>query len=68
MEPLRIRIPNIDYCSVDDCFRLTRNVVCKHCASKPFSDSRMCQEMSPATLPRQPKIVHSTPLRRFLSG
>jgi hypothetical protein len=68
MEPLRIRIPDIHYCSVEDCVRLTRNSVCKHCVFKTFSDPRMRQEMSPATLPRQSKVIHSPPLRRFLSG
>ena len=68
MEPLRIRIPDLQYCSNDDCYRLTRNSVCKHCIYKTFSDTRMRQEMSPAALPRKSKLVHSTPLRRFLSG
>lgn len=68
MEPLRIRIPDIHYCSMEDCIRLTRNSVCNHCIYQVFSHTWMRQEMSPATLPRQPKIVHSTPLCRFLSG
>lgn len=66
MEPLRIRIPKIDYCSKEECYRLTRNFVCKHCIYSVFSDARMRQEMSPAALPRQTKVVHSTPLRSFL--
>jgi hypothetical protein len=68
MEGLRIRIPKIDYCSVEDCYRLTPNSICKHCASKPFSESGVREEVSPATLPRQSQIVHSTPFRSFLRG
>jgi len=68
MEPLRIRIPNVDYCSKDDCFRLTRNFVCKHCIFKTFSDPRVRQEVSPATFRRETNLVHSTPLGRFFRG
>lgn len=66
MEPLRIRIPDLQYCSKDGCYRITRNSVCKKCIYSTFSDPRMCQEMSPATLSRQTEVVHSTPLRSFL--
>jgi hypothetical protein len=68
MEPLRIRIPDIYYCSTEDCYRLSRQYICKQCISNIHSDARMRQEVSPTTLPSEPKVVHSTPFRGFLSG
>jgi hypothetical protein len=63
MEPLRIRIPDVKYCDAEDCLQLTRNHVCDTCAS---SHSSMSEEVSPATLPCEPKVVHRPPLRRLL--
>jgi hypothetical protein len=68
MEPLRIRIPEVYYCSTTQCYRLSRHYVCNKCISQMYSDARMRQEMSPATLSGEPKFVHSTPFRGFLSG
>ena len=63
MEPLRIRIPNVKYCDADDCLQLTRTHICTHC-----SNTCVREEMSPATLPREPKVVHSPPLSGLLSS
>ena len=68
MEVLRIRIPNIHYCSEKDCYELSRSMRCRECTLKLFLNARVRQEMPATTLPRQSKIVHSTPLTRFLSG
>jgi hypothetical protein len=67
MEGLRIRIPEVYYCCTERCYRLSRQFVCKRCVSDMFSDARMRQEVSPTTLPSEPKVVHRTPFRSFLS-
>ena len=66
MEPLRIRIPDIHYCCVEDCLELTRDLLCEFCTELLYSG--MGEEVSPTTLSCEPEVVHSTPLCRFLSG
>ena len=61
---LRIRIPEVYPCMMEDCTQLTRKIYCDKCAS----DTRMRQEVAAATLTGQSKIVHGAPLRRYLSG
>jgi hypothetical protein len=57
---LRIRIPEIYPCLTPDCTEVSRRLYCKDC----LSDAGVREEMSPATLTRKIKIVHSSPLGR----
>jgi hypothetical protein len=60
---LRIRIPEIYHCFSPDCTQVSRRLYCKDC----LSDARVREEVSPATLTRETKIIHSPPLSRDLS-
>lgn len=65
MEALRIRIPKVYYCEAPKCKELIRFIgLCAECELHAW----MRQEMAATTLTSQPKIIHSTPLRRYLSG
>jgi hypothetical protein len=55
---LRIRIPEIYPCFTPDCTELSRKLYCNEC----LLDARVCEQMAPATLSRQPKIIHCSPL------
>jgi hypothetical protein len=69
MEGLRIRIPQIFHCFVDDCIEYTRSTtyICRKCRTKMLL-ARMREEVTPATFARETKTIHSPPLRRYLSG
>jgi len=69
MEGLRIRIPQIFHCFVDDCIEYTRSTtyICRKCRTKMLL-ARMREEVAAAALARESQIVHGTTLRRHLSG
>jgi hypothetical protein len=54
---LRIRIPNISHCAKGSCVELTKTKYCMDCLY-----ARVCEEVSPTTLPSKPKVVHCSPL------
>lgn len=66
MEPLRIRIPPVVYCLTESCFQLTTDWT--HLCSDCRLHARVRQEVAPAALSNEPKLVHRPPLRRYLSG
>ena len=55
---LRIRIPEIYPCITPECTEVSRNLYCIECRL----DAGVCEQMPPATLSRQPKIIHCSPL------
>lgn len=67
MEPLRIRIPQVFVCSYGTCSTYVRaeNAICARCF---VSNARMRQKVAAAALPSKPEVIHSTALRRNLSG
>jgi hypothetical protein len=69
MEGLRIRIPRVFHCFVDGCKEYTRNpgLVCRTCRTEMLL-ARVSEEVAAAALAREAQFVHSTPLRRHLSG
>jgi hypothetical protein len=64
---LRIRIPKVEVCTTEECtgYAERGSLICKDCKE---SDTRMRQEVTPTALPNETKLVHSTPLCRFLCG
>jgi len=56
---LTIRIPLVWVCEKEDCFKVSKYPTCNTCY---FSNSRVSEEVSPTTLTRKTKIIHSTPL------
>ena len=72
MTDLRIRIPKVDYCRVDDCRDYTEGsgLLCRKCKLEFLRialDAWVREKVATATLTSKPKIVHSTPLSGFLS-
>lgn len=70
---LRIRIPKLEVCPVQDCEDYAREgeLLCRHCtldAIRYRLQTWMREKVATATLAGQPKLVHSPALRRFLSG
>jgi len=57
---LKIRIPEIYPCFTPTCTEVSRRLYCKEC----LSNAGVCEEVSPTTLPREIKIIHSSPLSR----
>jgi hypothetical protein len=69
---LRIRIPRVDYCMIDECTRYTEGsgLLCRDCKLeflKIALDAWMGKKVTTTTLPRKSKLIHSTPLSSFLS-
>lgn len=69
MEGLRIRIPQVFQCLGEECKEYTRSTtsICRKCRTELLL-SRMREEVAAATLARETQLVHSTTLRRHLSG
>jgi hypothetical protein len=69
MEGLRIRIPQVFHCLRDECKEYTRSTtyICRKCRTEILL-SRMREEVTAATLARETQVIHSTTLRRHLSG
>lgn len=65
---LRIRIPQVFYCSTDGCYVLTACTYCIECRRKQILDTWMRKEVTTTTFTRQSQVGHRTPLRRYLSG
>lgn len=73
MMDLRIRIPKVDVCWTLDCTEYTTHgdLMCRKCKIELLRsrlEAWMGQKVAATTLPRQPQLIHSAPLRRFLSG
>ena len=68
MEGLRIRIPIVYCCVVDDCTGYSRYLdgICWGCKLRSLSWMR--KEMTTTTFSGKSELVHSAPLRRYLSG
>ena len=72
MTDLRIRIPKVDYCRVDDCrdYAEGSGLLCRKCKLaflRTALDAWMRKKVATTTLSRESKLVHSTPLSGFLS-
>ena len=72
MTDLRIRIPRVDYCVIDDCRQYAEGsgLLCRDCKLdflKTALDAWMRKKVATTTLTSKPKLVHSTPLSGFLS-
>ena len=72
MTDLRIRIPKVDYCRVDDCrdYAEGSGLLCRKCkldCLRTALDAWMRKKVTTTTLSRKSKVVHSTPLSGFLS-
>lgn len=72
MTDLRIRIPKVDYCRVDDCRQYAEGsgLLCRDCKLdflRTALDAWMRKKVPTTTFPRKLKLVHSTPLSGFLS-
>ena len=70
---LRIRIPKLEVCPVQDCedYVCEGELLCRHCtldAIRYRLQTWMREKVAPATLASQPKFVHSPAFRRFLRG
>lgn len=68
MEGLRIRIPQVFVCKMDDCREYTSNTryICRKCRIAILL-SRMREEMASAAFTREPELVHRTALRSHSS-
>jgi hypothetical protein len=69
MTDLRIRIPKVDVCQTPDCIEYTTHgdLVCRECKRNQL-ETWMSEKVAPTTFPCESQLIHSTPLRRFLSG
>jgi hypothetical protein len=68
---LRIRIPSFNYlCMSDVCFAPTEQDrdMCDGCQYRCELHAWVGEKVTPATFASETQIIHSAPLRRYLSG
>lgn len=71
MTDLRIRIPKVEYCRMEDCknYADERGFLCRECKVdyvRIILDAWMRKKVAATTFPRKSEVVHSTPLSGFL--
>lgn len=63
---LRIRIPKVFHCVSEECDEFSFDENQEYCSQ--CLNARMSKEVTPATLPAKPKVIHCAPLGRYLTA